>query len=68
MTTSKPPTPACPECDGTGMVWVDTCTCGGYGEPYYQHERYCGAEQCPNGCPFSPPNRLTVTAKDGDNR
>lgn len=46
--------PVCPKCDDTGMVWVERCTCGGYGEPYYQHERHCGAEQCPNGCPFNP--------------
>ena len=57
-------TGACAECDGTGMVWVETCTCGSGRE--FPHERYCGAEQCPNGCPFNPPSLLA--ANDGDPR
>ena len=44
------------------MVWVETCTCGSGIE--FPHERYCGAEPCPNGCPFNPPSRLIVTAKE----
>ena len=67
MTTTTPKPAACPECEDTGMVWVERCTCGGYGEPYYQHERYCGAEQCPNGCPFNPPSPASLpAAKEGD--
>jgi hypothetical protein len=47
--------PACAECDGTGMVWTDGCTCGTGPQGYYgMHERYCGAEPCPAGCAFSP--------------
>jgi hypothetical protein len=44
--------PACPVCYGTGMVEADppSCTCG-TSQPGYPHERYCGAEPCPRGCP-----------------
>jgi hypothetical protein len=55
-------TGTCTGCDGTGMVWVETCTCGSGMD--FPHERYCGAEQCPNGCPFNPPSLLA--AKNGD--
>lgn len=49
------PSPTCPECDGTGMVWAERCTCGTGPSGYYgMHERYCGAEPCPAGCPFKP--------------
>ena len=49
--------PVCPECEDTGMVWVDTCTCGSGRE--FPHERYCGAEPCPNGCPVKPKARAS---------
>ena len=42
----------CTLCEDTGMVWVDACTCGSGRE--FPHERYCGAEPCPNGCPVRP--------------
>ena len=41
----------CKLCEDSGAVWIEGCNCGGYGSPYYQHEPYCGAEPCPNGCP-----------------
>lgn len=44
----------CRECRGTGMVWIAGCNCDPAGPDGYGHERYCGAEQCPNGCPFNP--------------
>jgi hypothetical protein len=48
----RPAPSACPECSGTGMVWTDGCTCGvGPGGYYGMHERHCGAEPCPSGCP-----------------
>jgi hypothetical protein len=51
--TPKPP--ACPECEDTGMVWSDGCNCGVGPHGYYgMHERHCGAEPCPNGCPVKP--------------
>jgi hypothetical protein len=65
MSTPKTPTPVCVECDGTGAVWVDACTCGSGRE--FPHERYCGTEQCPNGCPFNPPKPTSLLAvKEGD--
>jgi len=56
------PRPACSTCDDTGMVWIETCTCGSGIE--FPHERYCGAEQCPNGCPFNPPGAGRIARED----
>lgn len=47
--------PVCPECNDTGMVWTDGCNCGVGPHGYYgMHERHCGAEPCPAGCPVKP--------------
>jgi hypothetical protein len=57
----------CPECGDTGMVWTDGCNCGVGPHGYYgMHERHCGAEPCPNGCPVMSDAELlarVVTAK-----
>ena len=47
-------TGTCAECKGTGMVDGDgSCNCGSPADISvgYSHERYCGAEPCPAGCP-----------------
>lgn len=52
----------CPECQDTGLTWPeeDRCTCGTGPSGYYgMHERYCGAEPCPRGCPVVPPTAKT---------
>jgi hypothetical protein len=51
------PKPKCAECNGTGEVWTDPheCTCGTGPQGYYGiHERGCGSEPCPSGCPYVP--------------
>lgn len=46
----------CPECGGKGYVEGPGCNCGTGPAGYYgMHERYCGLEPCPRGCPFVPP-------------
>ena len=66
-TLENPAKPACPECGGSGYVEGPGCNCGVGPSGYYgMHERYCGLEPCPNGCPFNPPSLLA--AKDGDPR
>ena len=58
--------PACPDCHGTGEVAVGRCTCGtGPSDypPIGTHRQGCGAEPCPNGCPYNPAARRPV--KDG---
>jgi len=46
--------PKCPECEDTGMVWTDGCNCGVGPHGYCgMHERHCGAEPCPAGCPVT---------------
>ncbi len=57
---------SCPECDGKGYTEGPGCNCGGYGEPYYQHERYCGLEPCPAGCPFVPPEPVSSLLAAGE--
>ena len=50
MTPGQP----CIECKGTGMTDGDgSCNCGSPADISvgYSHERYCGAEPCPAGCP-----------------
>ena len=48
---------ACPECHGKGAIERNACTCGaGPGSYLGMHERYCGLEPCPAGCPFVPPS------------
>jgi hypothetical protein len=45
--------PVCPagECDGTGAIWGDKCTCGTGPSGYHgAHEPGCGSEPCPAGC------------------
>jgi hypothetical protein len=40
----------CPDCQGTGIVHVET-DCGGCsGYPGIKHEPACGVEPCPRGC------------------
>ena len=57
---------ACPErvhdgqpcliCSGRGWTEIDHCTCGTGPSGYYgMHERHCGLEPCPRGCPFVAP-------------
>ena len=47
----------CPECDGNGYVEGPACNCGVGPAGYYgMHERHCGLEPCPLGCPFVPPH------------
>lgn len=47
---------SCPECNGWGWIESDRCTCGTGPSGYYgMHERHCGLEPCPAGCPFIPP-------------
>ena len=47
----------CPECDGNGYVEGPGCNCGVGPAGYYgMHERYCGLEPCPRGCPFVAPH------------
>lgn len=58
LTHDRPP--QCPECEDTCAIWFDTCTCGSGGE--FPHERYCGAEPCPRGCPFVAPSIPSTTA------
>jgi hypothetical protein len=50
------PDPGCPHCHGLGYTEGPGCNCGaGPGGHFGAHERYCGLEQCPAGCPFVPP-------------
>lgn len=47
-------TGTCAECKGTGMADGDgSCNCGSPADSSasYAHERYCGTEPCPAGCP-----------------
>ena len=47
----------CPACDGSGYVEGPGCNCGVGPAGYYgMHERYCGLEPCPLGCPFVAPS------------
>lgn len=46
------PGQTCRECLGSGLIPVDGCTCGD-GLPPYGHERGCGYEPCPAGCPVT---------------
>jgi len=44
---------SCPACGGNGYVEGPGCNCGVGPAGYYgMHERYCGLEPCPLGCPF----------------
>jgi hypothetical protein len=46
----------CPECGGNGYIESDRCNCGTGPSGYYgMHERHCGLEPCPRGCPFIAP-------------
>ena len=47
---------ACPECHGNGWTEAPGCNCGAGPQGYYgMHERHCGLEPCPRGCPFVAP-------------
>jgi hypothetical protein len=47
----------CPECGGKGYTEGPGCNCGVGPSGYYgMHERYCGLEPCPRGCPFVGPS------------
>ena len=47
----------CPACGGNGYVEGPRCNCGVGPAGYYgMHERYCGMEPCPRGCPFVAPH------------
>lgn len=46
----------CPTCSGRGWIESDHCNCGTGPSGYYgMHERHCGLEPCPRGCPFVAP-------------
>jgi hypothetical protein len=47
---------ACPECYGNGWIEAGRCNCVGPSGYYGMHERHCGLEPCPRGCPFVPPS------------
>jgi len=52
MSTTEDPK-ICPagECDGSGAIWGDECTCGTGPSGYHgAHEPGCGSEPCPAGC------------------
>ena len=56
-------TTACPECGGNGYIEGSGCNCGVGPAGYYgMHERHCGLEPCPRGCPFVPPHLETAKA------
>jgi hypothetical protein len=46
---------ACRECLGSGLIPVGRCNCGSPADISvgYMHERLCGYEQCPAGCPVT---------------
>ena len=47
----------CPACGGNGYVEGPRCNCGVGPAGYYgMHERHCGLEPCPRGCPFVAPH------------
>ena len=47
----------CPQCGGRGYVEGPRCNCGVGPAGYYgMHERHCGMEPCPLGCPFVAPH------------
>lgn len=46
----------CPICSDRGWIESDHCNCGTGPSGYYgMHERHCGLEPCPRGCPFVAP-------------
>jgi hypothetical protein len=55
----------CPVCAGRGWLESDHCNCGTGPSGYYgMHERHCGLEPCPRGCPFVPPETTYLAAQE----